>query len=77
MKIFLNKELSILCGAFHRGDISVADYREKRRKVLEQLGSESEENAVTTSPVIKRVVTGTLVIVSLLIGTVVLVKYCL
>jgi len=77
MKTNLNQELSVLCRAFHRGDITLTVYREQRRKILEQLGAESEQHTATTSPVLKRVITGTLVIVSLLAGTVVLVKYFL
>lgn len=77
MKILLNNKLSLLCGAFHRGDITLIDYREQRRRILEQLGYEPEESAVTTSPVFKHVVTGTLVIVLLLVVTVILVRYLL
>jgi len=75
MKTNLNKELSVLCAAFHRGDMTQADYREQRRKILEQLGAESEEISTVANPILKRVVAGTFVIVTLLIGTVVLVKH--
>ncbi len=59
MKTNLNQELSVLCAAFHRGDITQVDYREQRRKVLEKLGSDSEEITTTASPILKRVIAGT------------------
>ena len=74
MKIRLNEDMDALCTAFHNGDISLAEYRLQRRKILDNLSNDLEGASNHSSPLIRRVVGGVVIIVSLLIGTIILIK---
>jgi len=81
MKIFLNERISMLSETFHRGDLSLTDYREQRRKELEALNQTSDQPLKNTNGhskvIIKRVLVGTLVAISLIFTTVMLAKFLL
>ena len=75
MKISLNQELSVLTEARDRGELSATEYRLQRRNILEQLSSASvPPQAGAKNTMFKSIVTGTVIIVSLLLVTVFLVK---
>jgi len=81
MKIFLNQRISTLSDAFHKGDLSLTDYREQRRKALEDLNQVSEQPLRKTTGhskvLIRRVLVGTLAVISLIFATVMLAKFLL
>lgn len=81
MKICLHPRIQMLSKSFHKGELSLADYRELRRAEFEQLNSASpkndkRENACSSLPV-KRVILVTLVSVALLFATVILARFLL
>jgi hypothetical protein len=79
MKISLNRKISELNDEFHNGDLSLTDYRVKRRKELEALNSSSEPQLKHTTRLskgpIKPVVLGTCYAVALLFVTVMIAKF--
>jgi hypothetical protein len=78
MKISLNTKIVELNQEFHNGDLSLTDYRVKRRKELEALNESSEPSLKQTSyiskGVVKRIVFGTCCAILLLFATVMLAK---
>jgi len=78
MKISLNRKISELNDDFHNGDLSLTDYRVKRRKELEALNDSSEsptkQKPSLSKGVVKRVVFGTCCAVALLFVTVMIAK---
>ena len=79
MKISLNRKISELNDEFHNGDLSLTDYRVKRREELEALNSSSEPTLQQTTRIskgtVKRVVLGTCCVVALLFVTVMIAKF--
>lgn len=81
MKICLHPRIQMLSKSFHKGELSLADYRELRRAEFELLNSDSphhvnKETDRSRLP-LRRVLIATLVSVALLFVTVMLARYLL
>ena len=79
MNIYQNKEMSALTEAFHNGELTQADYRSKRRALLEYMEQEANESKPASSsiskPMVMRTLFGTIVMIVLLGLTVLAVKH--
>lgn len=84
MKICLNQRMQYLSKSFHKGELTLADYRELRREEFEHLNSapqkhHSSKHAMPkmdfSSKLAKKVIVLTLLSISLLILTVILVRF--
>lgn len=79
MKITLNEKLSKLSAKFHKGELSLTDYRFKRRQEIEALNK--GDDGVTkrashlSKAIVLRIVIGTTFAISLLLVTVMTAKY--
>jgi hypothetical protein len=86
MKIWLNQRIQYLSQSFHKGELSLSDYRSLRREEFEHLNNLSNGHDSRHAPsiinklipakqVLKRAGIATLLAVSLLILTVMLVRF--
>lgn len=82
MKICMHPKIHALSESFHKGELSLTDYRSLRRKELEVLNSASQktkssEHKSYSSALVKRVFSTTLLAICLVVVTVMLAKYLL
>lgn len=81
MKIHLHTKIHALNESFHKGELSLTEYRELRRKELDILNDTSQakhnKKHRVSAEIIKRVLSNTLLVVGLVLVTVLIAKYFL
>tara|TARA_B100000446_G_scaffold177850_1_gene191107 strand:+ start:446 stop:694 length:249 start_codon:yes stop_codon:yes gene_type:complete len=82
MKTHLHKKIHEISESFHKGDLSLADYRELRRKELDRLQEQSmpgkrPKRKLFSSFIVKRVFLATFSAICLILMTVIVAKFVL
>ena len=84
MKISLNQRIQYLSESFHKGELTLTDYRELRREEFEHLNSDAQKHPPSrdkhresgaSSVLAKKILIATLLSVALLLVTVILARW--